>query len=131
MIASGDLEQARKALEMLAAGAEISKVGLEVYECDPIQVSAMLLSATGCGRDAAFGTVSQVYSASIDEMSNEEQRKWFAAFTIIDKVRIGQPDDIDPKLWSVLHFKDEAARQKVIDSAKKFVRRGHAWQWLA
>ena len=134
LISSGTLEQARKSLELLATGTDTSKVGLEVYGCDPIQVSAMLLSASGCGRDAAFGTVS--YSlfdpknpSEIEPQVAQEQFNWLAAFAIIENIRTNKPGDIPEVFWEALSFSPEK-RETLLENSKLIVRRGHGWQWL-
>ncbi len=129
LISSGELEDARRALEMLATGAEIRDVGLSVYKCDPLQVSAMTISASGCGRDAAFGTVSYASLNPMNVIDNDYQMKWLAAFTICESVRTGRMDSIDSKLWSSLQFDTEAI-DTLGKKSKMIIRRGHGWQWL-
>ena len=131
LLSSGELEQAREALELLASGKEISEVGMKVYETNPLQVSAMLLSAAGCGRDAAFGTVSYAYKDDASKLvENKEQLKWLAAFTITEHIRSGKVDQIDPILWTSLSIKDDAVKTEILDNSKKLIRRGHGWGWL-
>ncbi len=130
LIASGDIEQARKALEELASGRDIGEVGLEIYGCDPLQISAMMLSAAGCGRDAAFGTVSFAAKDSLSAVENEEQQVWLAAFTICEKVRLGRSADLDDRLWNTLGYNDQQERDQLADMAKILVRNGTAWNWL-
>lgn len=130
LLASGDLDQARSALESLATGSEISQVGMQIYECDPLQVSAMMLSGSGCGRDAAYGTVSYAYKDSVSSVENMEQLKWLAAFTLTEKLRIGRDEDIDSKLWEALGITDESNRKELFTFSKKIVRRGHGWNWI-
>lgn len=130
LLSSGDLEQAREALELLATGKEIADVGFKVYQCNPLQVSAMMLSAAGCGRDAAFGTVSYAYQDGTNVVENKEQLKWLAAFTITESIRAGKLDEMDPSLWESLSLNDEQTRQGILDATKKVIRRGHGWGWL-
>jgi hypothetical protein len=132
LIAGGELEQARNALEMLATGAEIKQVGLSIYGCDPLQVSAMTLSASGCGRDSAFGTVA--YSAA-GKLGNAvsltaPQVSWQAAFMVTECIRVGKIEDVPEEHWSALQFDSEAARKELGDKAKIALRRGHGWNWL-
>lgn len=136
LIASGELDQARKALEMLATGAEIKNVGMALYGCDPIQISAMMLSASGCGRDAAYGTVS--YSSSIplkaapdgDEVGRS-QAAWHAAFFITEFVRTARSDKIPDAVWARLSFNDTVSKNNLADKTKLALRRGHGWNWLS
>lgn len=127
-IATGKLEQARRSLELLATGAEIKEVGLRLYGCEPLQVSAMLLSASGCGRDAAFGTVSFATN-EIVQIENDEQRKWLAAFTVCEFAREGKIDLALEDTWRVLGVSDASIEAFGI-TAKKIVRRGHGWDWM-
>lgn len=130
LLSTGDLEQAREALELLATGKEISEVGLKIYECNPLQISAMMLSASGCGRDAAFGTVSYAYKDAASVVENQEQLKWLSAFTVTENIRIGNTD-VDLQLWETLNITGEDQRAAILDTAKKAIRRGHGWNWLA
>ncbi|MCB0332214.1 MAG: hypothetical protein KDD55_01875 [Bdellovibrionales bacterium] len=130
LIASSDLDCARQALELLANGKSIRDVGLIVYECDPLQVSAMILSAAGCGRDAAFGTVSYASPAARTIVANDEQLRWLASFSVVENVRMNTPEAVGAEYWEVLGFEDEDEKAKLLDSAKKIIRRGHGWGWI-
>lgn len=129
-ISGGKLEQARRALELLATGADIREVGLRIYACEPLQVSAMLLSAAGCGRDAAFGTVSFATKEAV-EIENDEQRKWLAAFTLCELAREGKVDLAEGALWETLGVATEADQEHFASRTQKISRRGHGWDWLA
>jgi predicted house-cleaning NTP pyrophosphatase (Maf/HAM1 superfamily) len=130
LISTGELEQARRALELLATGTQISQVGLKVYECDPLQVSALLLSACGCGRDAAFGTVSFGSPEGAKLVRNEEQKRWLAAYTITESIRTGTLETVPAEYWTVMSFESEQEREDLGKDVKKMVRRGHGWNWL-
>ena len=130
LLSSGTLEQARDALELLATGKEISEVGLQVFKCNPLQVSAMMLSATGCGRDAAFGTVSYAYKDSSNKVENQEQLKWLAAFSVTESIRVGKADQIEPKYWEILKLDNSEVQAEILDQSKKIIRRGHEWGWI-
>lgn len=136
LISSGELDQARKALEMLATGAEIKNVGLALYGCDPLQISAMTLSASGCGRDAAFGTVS--YSSAGGSSSGDKiasaptsQKAWYAAFFITEHIRTGRSEKISSEIWDLLGISDDTVRASITEKSKLALRRGHGWNWLA
>lgn len=132
LISSGDLDQARKALEMLATGAEIKDVGLALYGCDPLQISAMTLSAAGCGRDAAFGTVSYagVAPATAAGLPSAAQRSWYAAFYLCEYIRTGRSDKIPASIWNELGFTGSELKKEVEDRSRNALRRGHGWNWL-
>ncbi len=129
LISLGEIDSARKSLELLATGRSIKEAGLVVYECDPLQVSAMMLTAAGIGRDAAFGTVNFSFGGDVEALSSIEQKRWLSAFQIIESVRIGATEDIQEESWKILGF-DETAKSELRDTVKKLVRRGHGWQWL-
>lgn len=132
LISSGELDQARQALEMLATGAPINKVGLGVYQCEPLHVSALLLSAGGCGRDAAFGTAGyslRDYGVAAGE--NLDQQKWLAAFVICEGVRLMKEDLVDEGSWTVLGFVNTLDREALFSETRKAVRQGHGWNWMA
>ena len=74
-LASGTEQQARKALNSLASGKDISKMGFDVYGCDPLQVAALTLIAAGCHQEIAFGVASFSLPSSVEEM-NKEQLLW-------------------------------------------------------
>lgn len=131
LISSGNLAQARAALELLATGAEIQGVGSDIYRCEPLQVSAMTLSAAGCGRDAALGTASFASPNPLEAVGDDpEQLKWLSAFAICEFIRAGTPERIPGEYWNALGFKNELAKVGVRDDAKKIARRGHGWPWL-
>lgn len=130
LIASGELEQARQALEMLAAGEEISEVGMDIYGCDPLQVSAMVLSASGCGRDASFGVASYSVATEGNAIEDESQRHWLAAFCIVEKLRMGKPEEITPEFLELFGLARQSDMGTVNEEIKLILRRGHGWNWL-
>lgn len=129
LLSTGDLDQARKALESLASGKEISEVGLQIYQCDPLQVSAMMLSAAGCGRDASFGTVSYAFKDTEKVVENDEQLRWLAAFSVTENIRMGKVDSVPAKFWEVLGI-SESGKKDLLDITKRIIRRGHGWNWI-
>lgn len=133
LIAQGDLDQARKALEMLATGSPIKKVGLAVYACDPLQISALTLTAAGCGHDAAFGTVSYSIDPQYRDNAfreNEEQQRWLATFSLIESLRTGNISELPKEVLSRFSLEEPAVQEELLAEAKKIVRRGHGWSWL-
>ena len=130
LIATGELDQARKALEMLAAGKEISHVGLQVYGVDPLQVSAMTLSAAGCGREAAFGTVRYATPTLPSEVSDTEQFHWLSAFTITECIRTGRTRDIKDHFWESLGYMIGQDRGDLIAVTESMLRKGHTIPWI-
>lgn len=131
LLATGTPEQAKLALELLASGEEIGSVGYEVYQCHPVQVSAMLLSICGVGCDAAFGTAAYVANQGPQRLSSHEQKQWLSTFTIIELVRTNRIDSISEDDWAILGHTEAAARKELKDEALKAIRRGHGWSWLS
>lgn len=130
LIASGELEQARKALELLASGADISSVGMSVYGCDPLQVSAMTLTAAGCGRDAAFGTVGYASPLSGFEGENESQFCWLSAFAVVEMVRTGRQREVDERFWEALGYNLGQDRGDLVSVSESLLKRGHNLNWI-
>ncbi len=130
-IASGSVDNARDALEGLASGGDIGQVGMGIYGCDPLQVSAMLLSASGCGRDAAWGTVGYAARNLVAGTDNDEQRLWLSAFSICELVRLGRSAEIAEETWNALNFTSDADRDQITQYAQKLVRQGTSWSWLS
>ena len=129
-IASGEIEQARRSLEMLATGVEIRDVGLRLYSCEPLQVSAMMLSAAGCGRDAAIGTASFASGLVGAGRNLAEQQRWLSAFTLIEHLRMGTASRVAEEHWTTLGFEDNTMRDEIMALAKRAIRRGHGWGWI-
>lgn len=129
LIATGNLDDARKALELLATGKTIRQTGLLVYHCDPLQVSAMLLTASGISRDAAFGTVSFSLDPIHPPKASPAQQRWYSAFQVVEYVRVNEPEKIAKSSWEALGCNEDAQSQ-IFDETKLTVRRGHGWQWM-
>jgi hypothetical protein len=130
LIASGELDQARRSLEGLAAGKTISDVGMSVYGADPLQISAMTLSAAGCGRDAAFGTVRYSSPMLPGEIADNEQFHWLSAFTITECIRTNRPRDIKDHFWDGLGYVLGQDRGDLIAVTESMLRRGHTLPWI-
>lgn len=126
-IAAGTVDQIQQSLERLAGGSAIREVGTEIYGCEPLQVSAMMLIAGGCGRNAAFGV--SKFGATKADCENEEQLLWLSAFSVVELMRIGGTDAISGKYWRTLGYSEEgkSALKKVVQSMQ---RRGHTWAWI-
>ena len=128
LIASGDVQQAQRALEGLAAGSDIRDVGTSVYGCDPLQVAAMTLSAAGCNIEAAFGTAA-FSTRGRDLAPRGEQYLWLSAFAVCENIRMGTPDRIEERYWEALGY-NVAARGELRERSRMLQRKGPAWQWL-
>lgn len=127
-LASGSEEQARKALNSLASGKDISKMGVEVYGCDPLQVAALTLVAAGCNKNIAFG-VATFSLPSIAESINEEQKLWLNMFTALEYIRTNKIDWITPEIWAALGLND-AQREDALNDAQDVFRNGHGFAWV-
>lgn len=130
LLATGKLEQARTALEMLAAGDSIQSVGVTLYGCDPLQVSAMTLSAAGCGRDAAFGTVRFASPILQNEDLNQEQLCWLSAFTVVEFLRVGEAKKVADRYWDALGYTLGQDRADLNEVSASLIRRGHSLTWI-
>lgn len=132
LIATGTTEQADKALASLASGKSLKLAGLEVYKMDPLQVSAMTLSAAGCGKDAALGTVA--YASREDDPDftslSEEQKKWLSAFTVTEAVRTNRIEDVASDHWQRLGFESDEEKSELKTLVKMLIRKGHGWGWM-
>lgn len=129
LLASGTLTEAQKTLELLAGGAEIPEAGLKIYRCEPLKVSALALSAAGCGREAAFGTVSYAVPESKRAPASKTQEEWLAAFAVCEALRLGRADGLPKRYWDALKI-DQTAQGELSALSRKIVRRGHGWTWL-
>ncbi len=130
LIASGELDDARRALEMLASGAEISAVGEAVYGVQPLQVSALVLSAAGCGRDAAFGTVRYATPALPTDPSEAEQFQWLSAFTITECIRTNRSHTVTDPYWESLGYILGQDRGDLVAVTESMLRKGHTLPWI-
>lgn len=128
LIASGGKQKAQEALEGLAAGLPIRDVGLSIYACEPLQISALCLSAAGFSREAAFGTARYALPTS-DRPLGKEEFLWYAAFTIIENLRMGTPNKITETFWSALNCQQNQ-RKALINETRSLQRRSHNLQWL-
>ncbi|MCB0335326.1 MAG: hypothetical protein KDD62_03450, partial [Bdellovibrionales bacterium] len=128
LIAQSDLSKAKSSLELLATGEDIRSVGMKLFGCDPLQVSAMILSASGCGRDAAHGIAcySAKYPIAVTS-DNKIQRQWLSAYSICEELRRSNAEAILDEYWEALGFEEESDRKDIVRSAKKAVREGHTW----
>lgn len=127
-LASGSEDQAKKALNSLATGKDISKVGAEVYGCDPLQVAALTLVASGCNRNIAFGVAT--YSLPTNAASlPKEQELWFNMFSLLENLRQNKIDQISNDIWLSLGL-DDVKKEDVLNQAQDVFRNGHGLAWL-
>lgn len=130
LIASGSAEQAQNAIALLAGGKPIEAVALELYGCEPLHISAMVLSAAGCGRESVLGIAAYSLSDTEKERLNRNQRMWLAALTITEKVRAGELDKVPPSDWTLMGYEVEAERHELSEIVTTLKRRGHGWDWM-
>lgn len=132
LIASGTTEKAKEALMLMARGVDIRNVGLKVYDCEPLQVSALALTASGCNREAAFGTASYSNATTRKELEKgSEATRWLAAFIVTENIRMGTSELIPDEQWNALGLEDEGSREEVLKHGRLLQRRGHGWDWMA
>jgi len=127
-IASGKSEQAKEALSGLAAGLDMRKVCFKVYGCDPLQVAALALIAGGCNRESAEG-ISSFEKAQVAFSSDDERFVWYSLFSIVEKLRMGRGQEVEPRMWQALSL-SESALPHVMKKVQEGQRRGHGWRWV-
>ncbi len=127
-IAAGDLKKAQRALEGLAAGYQMKEVGTNIYGCDPLQVSAIILASAGVTVDAAYGIAA--YSNEGKNLSvKSPSYLWLSVFTVAEHLRMSESEKIDPKFWRILGLDDES-QSEIKGQVETLLRRGHNWEWL-
>ncbi len=130
-IAQGTFEQATETLERIAAGQSIQRIGREVYQAEPLQVSAMLLVASGCGRDAAYGVMAVAAPDLVGQMGlNEEQERWRTALRVMEEIRAGNLNGIPEVDWKLLGCETTEETMSLRSEIRQVTRRGHNWSWL-
>lgn len=127
-LASGSEEQAKKALNSLATGKDISKMGHDVYGCDPLQVAALTLVAAGCNRNIAFGVASFSLPSNGGTVS-KEQDFWYKLFATLEYIRLNKIDWITPDIWLLLGF-DDAGKEELLNQSQDVFRNGHGFAWV-
>lgn len=131
LIATGDQNQAHEAVSALVTRADPQEIGRKVYGADPAHVAAMVLSASGCGRDAILGLgafgLSKRAQAALDPFS----ALWLASTIIIENVLNSNAFLIEEGVWLTLGFDEPAEREELSAIAKTLKRSGHSWHWLA
>ena len=130
LIALGTEEQAGQAIMRLSSGHEIRKVALEIYKTDPILVSSMILSASGCGRDAVVGTASFALAPKEWSELSIHQKRWLAALKVTDEARMGDLDSIPEEMWAWIDYNDVGERAELKDIVENLKKKGHPWRWL-
>ncbi len=128
-IASGDTEQAGRALAGMASGQDMGIVCTSVYGCDPLEVAALTLISGGCSREIAFG-ISAYAARGREAPEDHDQFLWFALFSIIEAYRMGQANEIPQRCWEVLGF-TASRREELFQHVMNSQRRGHGWAWIA
>jgi len=127
-IASGDMNKAQRTLEGLAAGMAMRDVGMTIYGCDPLQVSAMTLAAAGVSSDAAIGTAS--YSTEGKNIPpSSTQFLWLSAFAIAERLRMGDVDRVENRYWDAFDL-NQARRGELKQKVQQLQRKGHHWGWV-
>ncbi|MCI5064844.1 hypothetical protein MRY87_03865 [bacterium] len=130
LIASGESEEATEALELLASGESLQQSGYRAYECYPLQVSALLLSAMGVNRDAAFGfTTYALRSNTEPESLKGEQPQWFSALHLIEALRSEEQSTLSEKALLALGC-NPSREADLLTQTKTLARKGHTLTWL-
>ncbi len=127
-IASGETQQASRALTGMASGQDMAKVCATVYGCDPLEVAALALIGGGCCREVAFG-ISSYSSLHRDCVQGTDQYRWLSLFSIIEATRMGQAETVSPEHWRALGY-DPAGQKALEEKIMNSQRRGHGWNWI-
>lgn len=130
LLASGSADSALKAQEKLASGGDLQEITLGVYGIDHLHVGALIMSAAGCGRDAAFGIVAFASHDQRRNAGNTFQLRWLSCIALIDGIRMGTIESVDQGYWDELGFSKEADRNDLLELARMAIRRGHGWNWI-
>ena len=127
-IASGDKDQAGRALAGMASGQDMGVICTAVYGCDPLEVAALTLISGGCSREIAFG-ISAYASRNHEVPDDRDQFLWYSLFSVVEGYRMGQTDAVPEKCWEALGF-TPARRGELFEHVMNSQRRGHGWHWL-
>lgn len=129
LVAGGDKKQAAEVIEKMSAGITNAKIGASVYGCEPIQISAMLLAAAGCGPDAATGIA--VNASKPQELIELDPARaiWAAGCSLVESLRRGKSNSVSPEILRILGL-SESDLEFVSKRAIKISRAGHSWQWI-
>jgi hypothetical protein len=131
LVATGTTKQAQDAIALLSSGRSIQDVARDLYGTDPLEVSAMILSACGLGKDAVLGVAGYAAGVSARVASLAiEQRRWLAALTVTDVARMGNLSDVPEDFWTLLEYDSRAERQELEQIVLTLKRRGHGLSWL-
>lgn len=129
LIATGNEEQAGAAIKALSMGGNIRDVAFDVYVTDPMFVSAMILSAAGCGRDAISGIAAFSQPLSKDFEMNIHQKRWLATLKVTDEARMGDLGNVPQEMWTAIEY-DAAEIKELADIVQGLKKKGHPWKWL-
>ena len=130
LLSSDEIEKAQMVLEDIATGESMSQAAAKVYGCDPMHVSAMLVSAAGCSADAASGIVPSSSADSISLVKSGEQLRWLSVLALCEALRQGEAEDISERYWEALNLGHPGRRTILMDEVRKLSRRGHGWSWI-
>jgi len=127
-IASGDKDQAGRALAGMASGQDMGVICTAVYGCDPLEVAALTLISGGCSREIAFG-ISAYASREHEVPDDRDQFLWYSLFSIVEGYRMGQTDTVPEKCWEALGF-TPSRRGELFEHVMNSQRKGHGWNWM-
>lgn len=130
LLATGDLDKAQRVLEEIAVGEDACRAAGAVYGCDPMYISAMLLSAAGCNPEAASGIVPSSSEDSLALVTTDEQMRWLSVLVLCEAFRQGKADAVSVRYWDALKLGHPGKRQILMDEVRKIARRGHGWNWM-
>lgn len=131
ILSTGTREQAQAALTAMAGGQSLRALSRDIYRLDALFVSALLLSISGCGREAAYGILAaDSDKLQLDPNASAESNCWMAAYALIEHLRSAKSEQVPPFIWETLGFHALEDQEVMLGACKKVLRRGHGWHWL-
>jgi hypothetical protein len=132
LMVNGTQTTGNRCLDKLMKGVGISEIGTKLYNCDPLYVSACILTAIGCGGDSALGLIaySSCKSEQDEAPQNQGHKEWFTLIKVLELIRLNRSEEVLEDEWNCLGFDDRAERHEVEDVVQLIKRRGHGWRWL-
>jgi hypothetical protein len=130
LIATGSADQAQAAITLLAGGGRIEEVALELYGCEPLHISSMILSAAGCGKESVLGVAAFTMASRQQVNLEPEQQRWLSALTVTERVRGGEHDSVDESAWNRMGYQSPEERAELVEIVGTLRRRGHGWNWM-
>ena len=129
----------KKYIELNARHGKVgSKIIVELFGCEPYQVSALVVQKLGFGAEAAFGTAVGLGNLNTSRIELQEAVLfWRAAFRWIEALRVGRNYPADTKVRNFFPTlrppKEHGAKNPTLEvlytEVAKVRREGSTWTW--